>query len=143
MMIEKYCLSLDEARHVADTIIGAAAETMPPDRPVCVAVVDPNGDLIYFARMDGTVAGQGIMAVNKAYTSARLTRDTVELQKTVVQGNDIAWFGDARYTPVPGGVIIKTDAGTVLGAVGLSGRPVLAPMGDEELARLGAGSLPG
>jgi uncharacterized protein GlcG (DUF336 family) len=141
-MIETKRLGLEEARKIIEAVLKAAAETMPPDRPVCIAVVDPNGDLIYFARMDGTVAGQVIMSLNKAYTAARLTRDSIELQRMVKQGEDIVWFGDARYTPVPGGVVIKASDGSVLGAIGISGRPVTAPRGDEELARIGAKAVP-
>ena len=140
-MIEKKSLSLEEARKIAETALQAAIETVPPGRPVCIAVVDPNGDLIYFVRMDGTVAGQLIMSMNKAYTSARLTRDTLDLQKMVEKGEDLSWFGDSRYTPVPGGVLIKAKDGSALGAIGISGRPVMAPMGDEELARIGAGTV--
>ena len=78
------------------------------------------------------------MSLNKAYTAARLTRDTLELKQILDKGEDIAWFGDARYTPIPGGVAIKAKDGSTLGAIGISGRPVMAPRGDEELARIGA-----
>jgi glc operon protein GlcG len=140
-MIETKSLGLEEARKIAETVLEATVNTMPPGRPMVVAVVDPHGDLIYFTRMDGTVALQVNMAINKAYTAARLRRDTVELQKILKEGEDIAWFGDVRHTPIPGGVLIKAKDGSILGAVGTSGRPAMGPMGDEELARIGARSI--
>ena len=48
-MIETKSLGLEEARKAAEAALKAAAETMPPDGPMSIAVVDPNGDLIYFA----------------------------------------------------------------------------------------------
>ena len=64
--------------------------------------------------------------------------ELTELQQILREGEDIAWFGDARYTPIPGGVVIKAKDGSILGAIGTSGRPARAPRGDEELARIGA-----
>ena len=78
------------------------------------------------------------MSINKAYTAARLRRDSIELENMAKDGRDIAWFGDTRYTAVPGGVVIKASDGSILGAIGTSGRQTMAPMGDEELARIGA-----
>lgn len=140
-MIEHKNLNLEEAQKIVGAVLQAAIDSLPVSRPVSIAVVDSNGDLVHFVRMDGTVAGQVIMSLNKAYTAARLRRDTIELKKMVDQGEDIAWFGDSRYTPVPGGVVIKSKEGSIIGAIGISGRPVMAQMGDEELSRIGAGSI--
>jgi uncharacterized protein GlcG (DUF336 family) len=48
---------------------------------------------------------------------------------------DIAWFGDPMYTPVWGGILLKSAAGDVLGALGESGG---TPEQDQEIGRVGA-----
>jgi glc operon protein GlcG len=137
-MIRTQSLDSEEARQVGEAVLKVAAETMPPEGPVTVAVVDPNGDLLYFVRMDGMNGSHSMVALNKAYTAARLRRDSSGLQDMVKQGMDIHWLGDTRYAAIPGGVVIRANDGSVLGAIGVTGRRPLGPMGDEELARIGA-----
>ena len=48
---------------------------------------------------------------------------------------DIAWFGDPRFTPVWGVILLRTEDGTVLGALGESGG---TPAQDEEIGQIGA-----
>jgi len=103
-----------------------------------IAVVDPSGDLIYFARMDGATASTAHMAINKGYTAVRQRRDCIEIQNQLMEGRDIAWYGDPRYAPLGGGVLIKASDGSIVGAIGTGGRIAMAPMGDEEIARIGA-----
>lgn len=137
-MIRTQSLDLEEARQVGEATLKAASETMPKEGPVAVAVVDPNGDLLYFVRMDGMNGSHSTVALNKAYTAARLRRDCVGLQNMVKEGMDIHWLGDTRYAAIPGGVVIKAKDGSILGAIGVTGRRPLGPMGDEELAQIGA-----
>jgi len=137
-MIENKSLELKEARQVAEAVLQAAVETEPPDRPMTVAVVDPSGELIYLARMDGTDAASVRCAVNKAYTAVQWKEDCIDIQNMIKDGRDVAWYGDPRCAPIGGGVLIKASDGSIVGAVGTSGRVAMAPMGDEELARIGA-----
>jgi uncharacterized protein GlcG (DUF336 family) len=48
---------------------------------------------------------------------------------------DMAWFGDPNAAPIPGGVLLREEDGTIVGAVGTSGRTAEE---DEELAQIGA-----
>jgi len=138
-MIEAKSLGLEEARQIAEAALKAAAETKPPDRPMSIAVVDSSGNLTYFARMDGASPNSVNMAINKAYTAIRWKRDCIDIMNGFVRtGGDMAWFGDPRYAPVPGGVLIKSGDGTIVGAIGTSGRVGETPVNDEELARIGA-----
>ena len=131
-------LGLAEARAVVDAMLDAAART---GKPYAAAVVDPGGELIYLARMDGASALNARMAANKAYTAVKWLRDTRTLKAHMFDmglgddRRDIAWFGDPRFTAVWGGILLKTADGTVLGALGESGG---SPAQDEELGQVGA-----
>jgi glc operon protein GlcG len=141
-MIKAASLDLEEARKIVEAVVEAARATKPPDRPMSVAVVDNAGILISFARMDGASANTARMAINKAYTAIYWKRDTAEMQNWIKDGRDISWFGDPyKNAPIPGGVLIKSSDGCIVGAVGTSGRAALGPMGDEELAQIGAKAL--
>ena len=141
-MIKTASLELEEARKITDAVVEAARTTRPPDRPMSVAVVDNAGVLISLDRMDGASPNSVRMAINKAYTAIMWRRDTIDIQNLIKDGRDIAWFGDPdRNAPVPGGVLIKSGDDSIVGAVGTSGRSAMAPMGDEELARIGAGAV--
>ena len=132
-------LGLEEARKIGRAVIEAARKTDPPKAPMTVAVVDRAGDLIYFERMDGAIPLSVHMAINKAYTALRWGRDTIVIYEMLKQDRDISWYGEPdRQAPVAGGVLIKSSDGAIVGALGTSGRIALEPMGDEELARIGA-----
>ncbi len=135
-MTEEKTLGLEEARKIVEAILEATRKS--EGRPMAAAVVDIAGDLIYFARMDGAAPVTATMAINKAYTVIRWGRDTIVSHKMIKDGRDVAWFGDSRLAPIPGGVAIRSRDNTIIGAVGTSGRIALEPMGDEELARIGA-----
>jgi len=84
------------------------------------------------------------MAVNKAYTATKWRQNTKSIKdRLFVMGlgderRDIAWFGDARFTPVWGGILLIDADGNVLGAVGESGG---TPAQDEELGQIGAAAF--
>jgi len=52
-------------------------------KAAAIAIVDAHGELLAFARLDGTLLSSGVLAVNKAYTSARLNRPTRVLGETL------------------------------------------------------------
>ena len=139
-------LGLEEARKIGEAVLEASRKTEPQKKPMSVAVVDVAGDLIYFARMDGAIPLSAPMAIAKAYTAIQWKRDTIDILNRLKQGKaelgmerDISWFLEAgKFTPIPGGVLIKTNDGALVCAFGTSGRSALEPMGDEELARIGA-----
>ena len=90
--------------------------------PIAVAIVDRHGDLTHFARMDGAPVRTSLLAPNKAYTAARMERDTADLLKTIQDRRiDVAFFGDPRYCGLPGGLVVK-DANGTIGGIGVSGR---------------------
>ena len=131
-------LELAEARAVVDAILKAAAER---NLKFAAAVVDAGGELVYLARMDGATPLNARMCVNKAYTAVKWGLNTKALKERLFDmslGDDrreVSWFGDARFTPVWGGILLAAEDGTVLGALGESGG---TPAQDEELGQIGA-----
>jgi uncharacterized protein GlcG (DUF336 family) len=135
-MYQRETLGLAEARAAVEAAIAEASKE--PDRPMVVAVVDDRGDLVYFARMDGALPMFTHMAINKAYTAARMQRDTESFGNWLKQrGRELAQWTDAKLTPIRGGFpIIKPGKGylpvgekqgKLLGGIGASGRS-----GDED-----------
>ena len=130
-MHQKEVLGLSEARAAVEAALAEAAKE--PDRPMVIAVVDDRGDLICFARMDGALPTFMQMAINKAYTAARMQRDTDSFGDWLQEkGRDLAVWTDNKLTSIPGGLcIIKpgkgylpigTKQGKLLGGIGASGR---------------------
>jgi glc operon protein GlcG len=131
-------LGLEEARTVVEAML---AEAKTRGLIMAGAVVDAGGDLIYLARMDGASALNARMSHHKAYTATKWQRDTRAIKERLFDMSlgdnrrEITWFGDPMYTPVWGGILLKSAAGAILGALGESGA---APEVDEEIGQVGA-----
>ena len=145
-MYEVKSVGLAEAEVAGKAIIQEASKS---GRPVVVAIVAPDGYLVYLARMDRTPWHAVYMAIRKAYSSARMRSNT---RKTGEYLKENGWIdlgsshGD-DVTLVPGGVSIvepaegKAEGGplrTSYGGIGISGR--LADE-DEALALVGLKAL--
>ena len=125
-------IDYSEARKIIDLIVEKAAQMQ---KAVVVAVADPHGELIAFARMDGAPISSIRIAANKAYTAARERKTTKEIGEKVrhpEKGHDIAYYGDPRFVGWGGGLPVWKD-GAVAGAVAVSG---LSSREDIELATL-------
>ncbi len=130
-------MTLQAAKEIMNEMIKYASETKP-GRPSSFALVDRAGVLVAFERMDGAAPLTARMAINKAHTAIDWGIDTKVLRESYFAGEakrDVAWFGDPRLAPIPGGVLLKSEEGTILGAIGSSGR---TGEEDEELAQVGA-----
>lgn len=107
-------------------------------KAAAIAIADAHGELIAFVRCDGALLSSGALAINKAFTAARLGRPTRVLGETVrAKGTDVAHYGDPRYVGFGGGLPVRID-GVVAGAVAVSG---LSDEDDEALAALGVALL--
>ena len=81
---------------------------------MAIAIYDAGGQLISFAKMDGTSVGTSKVAQWKGLSAATYQFSTEETAKwNVPNAPDIA--------TVPGGILIKTKDGYVIGAIGVSG----------------------
>ena len=136
-MYSKKFIGLEEARTVAEAALAEAVKN--PGRPIAVAVVDPVGQLIYLVRQDDSITMASYMATNKAYTAISFREDTAEVGGDVKI--DINNFCDQRFTTIPGGVCLRAPDGTIIGAVGVSGRRRAEKPSDKELAEAGARAL--
>jgi glc operon protein GlcG len=121
-------------------VLDAIREAVEARGKVAIAIADAHGELIAFVRMDGALLSSGTLAINKAFTAARLARPTRVLGETLrAKGTDVAFYGDPRYVGFGGGLPVRID-GVVVGAVAVSG---LADDEDEALATLGVALLEG
>lgn len=91
-------------------------------RSLSVAVCDKDGFLLAFARTDGAKLLTIELTQRKAYTAARLGATTESFLKRLQQENlDIAYFGDARFSALPGGIPVFNESKALVGAVGVGG----------------------
>jgi glc operon protein GlcG len=125
-------IDYSDAKKIVDLIVDKAAQMQ---KSVVVAVADPYGELIAFARMNDAPISSIRIAANKAWTAARERKPTKEIGEKVrdpEKGHDIAYYGDPRFVGWGGGIPIWKD-GAVAGAVAVSG---LSSREDIELATL-------
>jgi glc operon protein GlcG len=128
-----------EARRIVDAVVAEVAKTGAAG---VVAIADPHGELIAFARMDGAPVSSIRIAANKAYSAARERRTTEEIGRKArdpEKGFEIAYFGDERFVGWGGGVPVWRG-GEVVGAVAVSGLPQTE---DIRLATWAAGLIEG
>ena len=101
------------------------------DQAIAVSVCDTHGELLAFLRMNNVSVQAGLLAQNKAYTSARDRQPSGNLGAWAREtGKDLSYWTDSRITGFKGGVPIEHQ-GQVIGAIGISG---LSEDDDEELA---------
>jgi glc operon protein GlcG len=109
-------VSLDGARRA---LAAAEAEARKNGWNMSIAVVDPAGELVAFARMDGAHSASVDISRAKARTAARFRRPTKALEDAVAGGRMVLLSFEGA-TLVEGGVPIVVN-GEVVGAVGASG----------------------
>jgi glc operon protein GlcG len=117
-----YGLSITADR-AAQVVAAALAEARksPRNWKLAIAVVDPNGDLVYAYKMDNTQLGSMAIAQGKARTSARFRRPS-EAFFNVMQTPAGAYIATLDPTIVASsGGIPLIEGGKIIGAIGCSG----------------------
>jgi len=116
-------ITLDQAQAIiAGTLAHAQTSAL---KPLGVVVLDTGGQLIAFARQDGASFGRFAIARAKAHGALAMGDDTAVLAERA-KGNPV-FFGslvgvfDGELALSPGGVLVRDAAGTIVGAVGVSG----------------------
>jgi glc operon protein GlcG len=92
------------------------------DGPVSVWVVDPYGELVAAASMDGAAPDTRLNAQRKAYTAARSDARTTRELAAKIDGGELPQSFDPFFTFFMGGVAVF-DGDERIGAVGVSGLP--------------------
>lgn len=120
-------ISLAQAQALIDRAVALSAAR---GFRMAVAVVEPSGELVAFARMDDTQYGSIHVAEKKATTAARYRGTTAAMEARVLGGRTVT-LANEDSLPIAGGVPIVVD-GRIVGAIGVSGA---AASEDEEIAQ--------
>ena len=116
-------ITLGEASTIVDAALthGRATECAP----LTVAVLDPGGHLVALKREDRSGIFRVEVATAKAYGALGMRLPSRTLRAL---GEQLPHFvpalsalSDGRFVPLPGGVLIRTEEGEVVGAVGVTG----------------------
>jgi glc operon protein GlcG len=124
-------------------VAAAEAAALALNAPMAIAVVDGNGDLVYFERMDGASARAVTSSQGKARAALLLGVPTKEAQDAIAAGKPIpvtltnppagAW----EITIGQGGLPILKD-GKVVAAMGCGGS---LPANDEKVCQAGIDAM--
>src|SRR5262245_53435722 len=99
----------------------AVAEARKNNFTMAIAVVDPNGTLVYYEKMDNTQNGSATVAIDKARSAALFKRPTKAFQDILAAGGEgLRILALQGAVPVDGGFPIIV-AGKIIGAIGASG----------------------
>lgn len=86
-----------------------------------IAIVEPNGQLVYYAKMDDTQYGSMKVALNKATSAALFRRPTKVFHDLLAKGPNFNYLLELEgANAVPGGMLIVLD-GKIIGGLGCSG----------------------
>ena len=128
-------ISNDNAKKAAAAALAEAAKN---HWNMAVAVVDPNGTLVYYEKMDNTQIGSANVAIGKARSAALFKRPTKAFQDALAGGGaGMRVLGLEGVVPVEGGIPIIAD-GKIIGAIGVSG---VQSHQDGQVAQAGADAL--
>jgi glc operon protein GlcG len=119
----------------AKQVLGAAeAEAKKRNWKMNIAVVDTNGELVHFSRMEGAQIASGSISIGKARTSARFRRESRAFFNAYETGHGYVATLDPTLVASPGGFPL-IEGGKLIGAIGCSGGT-----GDQDAATCKAGA---
>jgi glc operon protein GlcG len=124
-------------------VAAAEAAAVAANAQVAIAVVDANGDLVYFERMDGASARAVTSSQGKARAALLFGLPTKEVQDAMNAGKPISVTvtnpaaGAWETTIGQGGLPIMKD-GKVVAAIGCGGS---LPANDEKFAQAGINAM--
>src|SRR6201985_3531142 len=114
-------LPLDVARKILDTALAKGVEKKL--KPLVITVLDARGCVKISAAQDGTSLLRSEIAHGKAYGALAMGMGSRALfqraQEQAYFVGAVNTLAQGRMVPVPGGVLILDDNGTLLGAVGV------------------------
>lgn len=110
-------IGLDRAKQA---MAAAEAEAKKRNWKMNIAVVDTNGELVHFSRMEGAQIASVPIAQGKARTSARFRRESRLFYNAFETGHGYVSTLDPTLVASPGGFPI-VEGGKLIGAIGCSG----------------------
>jgi glc operon protein GlcG len=110
-------IGLERAKLV---MAAAEAEAKRRNWKMNIAVVDTNGELVHFSRMEGAQIASGPISVGKARTAARFRRESRVFYNVSEAGHSYVGTLDPTLVASPGGFPL-VEGGKLIGAVGCSG----------------------
>jgi glc operon protein GlcG len=110
-------IGLERAKQV---MAAAEAEAKRRNWKMNIAVVDTNGELVHFSRMEGAQIASGPISVGKARTAARFRRESRVFYNVSEAGHSYVGTLDPTLVASPGGFPL-VEGGKLIGAVGCSG----------------------
>ena len=112
-------INLATAKKVA---AAAAAELAKRNwQGMCISVVDPHGDLVYFERDDSCQYASVSISQHKARTAARYRRPTVVFERLLGKGDFYAYLSTLDDVIASRGGNPLIVGGKLIGAIGVSG----------------------
>ena len=128
-------LNLETAKKAA---AAAAAEAAKNNWPMCIAVVAPSGDLVYFERMDNCQYASINIAQHKARAAATFRRPTLVFETLLGKGPEFTYLTtlDGMIGSRGGNPIVMN--GKLVGAIGVSGGT--GPQ-DDQVSQAGVAAL--
>jgi uncharacterized protein GlcG (DUF336 family) len=111
-------IKLEQAKKAADA---ALADATKRGWPMCIAVVSPSGDLVYFVKMDDCQYASIAIAQHKAKAAATFRRATVNFERLLGRGPFFSYLAtlDGVIASRGGNPIVVN--GKIIGAIGVSG----------------------
>jgi len=111
-------IKLDQAKKAAEA---ALADATKRGWPMCIAVVAPSGDLVYFVKMDDCQYASIAIAQHKAKAAATFRRSTVNFERLLGRGPFFSYLAtlDGVIASRGGNPIVVN--GKIIGAIGVSG----------------------
>lgn len=127
-------MTLEIAKMAVDACEQFQAETNLP--ALNIAVFDRGADLVLFRRQNDAFLGSGQIAIDKAISSVNIPYPTRKIGE-IVYGKDggpaaVPGLAHSNVMTFAGGLPVRTAAGVLVGAVGVSGA---SPDQDEDCAR--------
>lgn len=130
-------ITAEEAQRVLQA---AAKKAVELGTRMDIAIVDAGANLKAFLRMDGAWLGSIDISMKKARTARYFDMNTGEIGKLSQPGKPLYGIEHSNdgLISFPGGVVIKSKTGAIVGAIGVSGSTV---ENDHAVADAGARAL--
>ncbi|NQV55279.1 MAG: heme-binding protein [Rhodospirillales bacterium] len=116
-------LTLAQADTIIDQTFAKGAEL--GFKPLTVAVLDDGGNLVAFKKQDNSSVLRFEIARGKAFGAIGMGTSSRNLAKVAEERPSfmaaLVGASGGKVVPVPGGLLVKTSGGDIIGSIGISG----------------------